>query len=665
MTTFEDGPVVGDTHYSMPNGASLRPRAGADARMTESIAVVGVSCRMPGADGLPAFADLLFAGRDPVSEIPDERWTKARFLHPVAGPARKDLYLRRRLPRSHRWLRRRLSSASRRARRSASTRSSGSCWNSPTRRSRMPGSAPRRSPARRSASSSAARPGISRPARSPMPRRWTSMPCRARRCPRCPTGSPICSACAGRASRSIPPARRRWWRCIWPARRFAAARSALALAGGVNLLLTPQSFVGFARASMLSRRGRCHPFDARADGYVRAEGGGAVVLKPLAAALADGDDIRAVIRATGVNSDGRTNGFSLPSGDAQAALLRRRLRPRPASTRTTCAISRRTAPARRSATRSRRTRSARPWRGAARARPADRLGEVQYRPSGAGQRHGGADEADPRLRARRGAGVAAFRAAEPQHCLRRAEPGGGGRTAGACGRGPGRRAGGHQFVRLRRHQRARRAGGAAAPSRAAGGCRPGRAAAGFRPLRRGAARAGRRLARPAVAGRAGRGCRRCCAAPRGGATTTPTGWRWYRRGRPSWRPGWTRGWSATGRSGWRSVRRWPATWPLCSRAMAANGPAWRATRWRSAPPSAPRSPRSTPGWPRRLGWSVADRLGQRRAGGHAAPHFGGAAAAVRRAGGQRSARCGRRACGRRRMSATAPARWPRPGQAAR
>jgi acyl transferase domain-containing protein/acyl carrier protein len=95
-----------------------------------------------------------------------------------------------------------------------------------------------------------------------------------------------------------------------------------AVVGGVNMLLAPQSFVGFSRASMLSRAGRCHAFDARADGYVRAEGAGIVLLKPLSAALADGDRIRAVIRETGVNSDGRTTGFSLPSKSAQIALLR-------------------------------------------------------------------------------------------------------------------------------------------------------------------------------------------------------------------------------------------------------------------------------------------------------------------------------------------------------
>src|SRR6202045_1479098 len=99
-------------------------------------------------------------------------------------------------------------------------------------------------------------------------------------------------------------------------------RIASAIVGGVNLLLTPYPFLGFCRASMLSRRGRCFAFDERADGYVRGEGGGVVLLKPLVQALADGDPIRAVIRGTGVNSDGRTIGLSMPSDAAQAGLIR-------------------------------------------------------------------------------------------------------------------------------------------------------------------------------------------------------------------------------------------------------------------------------------------------------------------------------------------------------
>jgi phthiocerol/phenolphthiocerol synthesis type-I polyketide synthase C len=95
-----------------------------------------------------------------------------------------------------------------------------------------------------------------------------------------------------------------------------------ALVGGVNLLLSPYPFIGFAQAGMLSRRGRCFAFGARADGYVRGEGGGIVVLKRLERALSDGDPIRAVIRGTAVSASGRTMGLSLPSETTQAELLR-------------------------------------------------------------------------------------------------------------------------------------------------------------------------------------------------------------------------------------------------------------------------------------------------------------------------------------------------------
>src|SRR5579875_2453210 len=77
----------------------------------------------------------------------------------------------------------------------------------------------------------------------------------------------------------------------------------LALAGGVNALLLPDWYVGFCRLGMLSPDGRCHAFDAAANGFVRGEGAGMIVLKPLARALADNDRIYAVIRGTAVNQD--------------------------------------------------------------------------------------------------------------------------------------------------------------------------------------------------------------------------------------------------------------------------------------------------------------------------------------------------------------------------
>lgn len=99
-----------------------------------------------------------------------------------------------------------------------------------------------------------------------------------------------------------------------------------ALAGGVNLIVAPTWTLAFSQARMLSSDGRCKTFDADANGYVRAEGCGVVVLKRLSDAMRDGDPIVAVIRATGSNQDGRTNGVTVPNGDAQQTMIRRTLR---------------------------------------------------------------------------------------------------------------------------------------------------------------------------------------------------------------------------------------------------------------------------------------------------------------------------------------------------
>src|SRR5262249_52767959 len=97
------------------------------------------------------------------------------------------------------------------------------------------------------------------------------------------------------------------------------------LVGGVNLILSPATTVNFCKARMLSPEGRCRTFDAAADGYVRSEGCGVVVLKRLSDAQRDGDRILALIRGSAVNQDGRSGGLTVPNGPAQQAVIREAL----------------------------------------------------------------------------------------------------------------------------------------------------------------------------------------------------------------------------------------------------------------------------------------------------------------------------------------------------
>ncbi|NEQ82090.1 MAG: type I polyketide synthase, partial [Moorea sp. SIO2I5] len=97
--------------------------------------------------------------------------------------------------------------------------------------------------------------------------------------------------------------------------------SDLALAGGVSLMLSPEITIGFCKLKALARDGRCKTFDEKADGYARGEGCGIVVLKRLSDAIANGDNILALIRGSAVNHDGQSNGLTAPSGSAQEAVI--------------------------------------------------------------------------------------------------------------------------------------------------------------------------------------------------------------------------------------------------------------------------------------------------------------------------------------------------------
>ncbi|KIL51085.1 type I polyketide synthase [Jeotgalibacillus campisalis] len=97
--------------------------------------------------------------------------------------------------------------------------------------------------------------------------------------------------------------------------------SSMAIAGGVNVMIKPEYFIAESKAGMLSPTGRSKTYDNSANGYVRGEGAGAIVLKPLSQAIADNDYIHSVIRATGCNQDGHTSSITIPNGKAQEQLM--------------------------------------------------------------------------------------------------------------------------------------------------------------------------------------------------------------------------------------------------------------------------------------------------------------------------------------------------------
>lgn len=105
-------------------------------------------------------------------------------------------------------------------------------------------------------------------------------------------------------------------------RSLRSGESDAAVAGGINLILTPEGHIGFSKLRALSPDGRCKSFDDAADGYGRGEGCGLVVLKRLSDARRDNDPVWALVRGSAVNQDGRTNGFTAPSSLAQEKVLR-------------------------------------------------------------------------------------------------------------------------------------------------------------------------------------------------------------------------------------------------------------------------------------------------------------------------------------------------------
>ena len=229
----------------------------------------------------------------------------------------------------------------------------------------------------------------------------------------------------------------------------------LALAGGANVLLSPATMITFSHAHMLAPDGRCKTFDAAADGYVRGEGCGVIVVKRLEDAIRDGDRIRAVIRGSAINQDGASGGLTVPNGVAQQRVIAEALKragvapgdvgyleAHGTGTSLGDPIEAQAAGAALGDGRE--------------AEPAavDRLGEDEYRAPGSSRGDRGRDQGHPVARARAIAAAPALSQSVAAHSL---GPACGAGCAGGHRLGTQRSAPhcGSQFVRVRRDQRAR------------------------------------------------------------------------------------------------------------------------------------------------------------------------------------------------------------------
>jgi phthiocerol/phenolphthiocerol synthesis type-I polyketide synthase C len=300
---------------SLPTGSNAGGR-------TFPIALVGLACRLPGADDVAEFWSLLKAGRDAVTEIPDDRWDVDAHYHPDPAKPGK-MY----------------------------TRAGGFIANIDRFDAGFFGISPREArridpqqrllleltweafesagivPARIEGSQTGVFVGISVSDYAAIQREEPEQVD-----PYVMSGSALSNAAnrisyifdlhgpsfaVDTACSSSLVAVHEACVSLW------TGESTLAIAAGVHALLSPSATVGFSKARMLSPTGRCRPFDAAGDGYVRSEGGAVVILQPLAQAIAEKNPVHAIILGSGVNSDGRTTGLAMPNQAAQEALLRR------------------------------------------------------------------------------------------------------------------------------------------------------------------------------------------------------------------------------------------------------------------------------------------------------------------------------------------------------
>ncbi len=306
-----------DLEKEPPSSAEKTPRD----RSSEPIAVIGMGCRFPGAKDPAAFWQMLCEGVDAISEVPADRWEKEAFFHPDPGvPGKSISYWGGFLDRIDQF--------------------------DPFFFGISPAEAEQMDPQQRlllelsfeafddaglakdklDGSKTGVYVGISVNEYTPLqfgdPTRITG---------HSGTGAAL-SIAANRISyfynfhgpsMAIDTACSSSLAAVHLAcQSLRSGECEMALAGGVNLILSPAHSISFTKAGVLAPDGRCKTFDAQANGYVRGEGGGLVVLKPLSVALADGDPVHALILGSAMSQDGHTNGLIAPNREAQENLLR-------------------------------------------------------------------------------------------------------------------------------------------------------------------------------------------------------------------------------------------------------------------------------------------------------------------------------------------------------
>ncbi|PAZ17044.1 hypothetical protein CLM62_04680, partial [Streptomyces sp. SA15] len=307
------------TGQSTPRPAAADP--GTSGRVLEPVAVIGCSARFPGADDLDAFRKLVRDGADVVAEVPRDRWPVDRWYDPdPTAPGRSLSRWGGMIPDAAAFDAELFRMTQREA---ELTDPQARLFLQECRRAvENAGYAP--------SSLAGSRCGVyagvmlndyalrversSRHHRMPQVMQGNSQSILAARVAYLlDLAGPVASVDTACSSSLV--ALHLACQALW------LGEADLMLAGGVTLYTTEIPYVYMSKAGMLSPTGRCRPFDAAADGFVPAEGGAVVLLKPLRRALADGDPVQAVIRASGVNHDGATNGLTAPSRHAQSALI--------------------------------------------------------------------------------------------------------------------------------------------------------------------------------------------------------------------------------------------------------------------------------------------------------------------------------------------------------